>query len=236
MPRKKSAAYMSSGEQVAGTAFFVIYLVVLPFVTAPLFRLAGMLLGVEISPAMQNILYYYILFAVTLIIFHGFLGRTSRRFADNLGGACRYLAAGLVALYGLNELVYRLTNLIVANQTNLNDTTISAQIDDAPHMTLVIVIFLAPFVEEVLFRGLVFGNLKGKSPAVGYAVSCLLFALLHVWQFAVVKQDITYFLLMIQYLVPGLILAWVYDRTGTLWTAVGLHAAANALSVWSLLA
>ena len=142
----------------------------------------------------------------------------------------------LVALSGLNELVYRLTTLVVSNQTNLNDTTISAQIEDAPHMTLLIVIFLAPFVEEVLFRGLVFGNLRRKSAAVGYLVSCLLFALLHVWQFAVVNRDITYFLLMLQYLVPGLVLAWVYDRTGTLWTSIGLHAAANALSAWTLVA
>ncbi|MFR5405539.1 MAG: type II CAAX prenyl endopeptidase Rce1 family protein [Oscillibacter sp.] len=29
---------------------------------------------------------------------------------------------------------------------------------------------------------------------------------------------------MLQYLVPGLVLAWVYDRTGTLWTSIGLHA------------
>ena len=230
MPRRKSAAYMSAGEQIAGTVLFVIYLLVLPFVTTPLFRLIGGLLGVTISTGLQNILYYYILFAATVIIFHGFLGRTSRHFAENLGGACKFMAIGLVALYGLNELVYRLTRLVVSNQTNLNDTTISAQIEDAPHMTLLIVIFLAPFVEEVLFRGLVFGNLRRKSAAVGYLVSCLLFALLHVWQFAVVNRDITYFLLMLQYLVPGLVLAWVYDRTGTLWTSIGLHAAANALS------
>lgn len=41
---------------------------------------------------------------------------------------------------------------------------------------------------------------------------------------------------MLQYLVPGLVLAWVYDRTGTLWTSIGLHAAANALSAWTLVA
>lgn len=235
MAKRKTAAYMSPGEQIAGTAFFVIYLVVLPFVTAPLFRLVSVLLAVDIGEALQNMLYYYILFAVTVIIFHGFLGRTSRKLLDDLGGACKTLAAGIIALYGLNELVYRLTNLLLRNQTNLNDTTISAQIADAPHMTLLIVIFLAPFVEEVLFRGLVFGNLRAKSPLAAYLVSCLLFALLHVWQFAVVNQDITYFLLMVQYLVPGLVLAWVYDHSGTLWAAVGLHAAANALSVWPLL-
>ena len=235
MAKRKSTTYMTYGEQIAGVVFFVIYLLVLPFVTNPLFDLAGRLLAVSISAAMRDVLYYYILFAVTIIIFHGFLARTSRHLMDNLGGACKTAAAGLVGLYGLNELVYRLTNLIFTNRTNLNDTTISAQIDDAPHMTLLIFIFLAPFVEEVLFRGLVFGNLKSRSRALAYVVSCLLFALLHVWQFAVVKQDVTYFLLMIQYLVPGLVLAWAYDHSGTLWASIGLHAAVNALSVWAML-
>ena len=235
MAKRKSTTYMTYGEQIAGVVFFVIYLLVLPFVTNPLFDLAGRLLAVSISAAMRDVLYYYILFAVTIIIFHGFLARTSRHLMDNLGGACKTAAAGLVGLYGLNELVYRLTNLVFTNHTNLNDTTISAQIDDAPHMTLLIVIFLAPFVEEVLFRGLVFGNLKSRSRALAYVVSCLLFALLHVWQFAVVKQDVTYFLLMIQYLVPGLVLAWAYDHSGTLWASIGLHAAVNALSVWAML-
>lgn len=235
MAKRKSTTYMTYGEQIAGVVFFVIYLLVLPFVTNPLFDLAGRLLAVSISAAMRDVLYYYILFAVTIIIFHGFLARTSRHLMDNLGGACKTAAAGLVGLYGLNELVYRLTNLIFTNRTNLNDTTISAQIDDAPHMTLLIVIFLAPFVEEVLFRGLVFGNLKSRSRTLAYVVSCLLFALLHVWQFAVVKQDVTYFLLMIQYLVPGLVLAWAYDHSGTLWASIGLHAAVNALSVWAML-
>ena len=214
--------------------FFVIYLVVLPFAAGPLFRLAGRLLDVTISAALQNVIYYYVLFAVTVLIFHKFLARTCRNLADNLGGACRMLLVGLVALYGLNELAYRLTNLIITNRTNLNDTAISAQMDSAPYMTLLIVVLLAPFVEEVLFRGLVFGNLKGKSRPVAYVVSCALFALLHVWQFAVVYQDVTYFLLMLQYLVPGAVLAWVYDRSGTLWTSIALHALTNALSVLAM--
>ncbi len=232
MAKRKSSPYMSAGEQIAGTVFFVIYLVVLPFVTAPLFRLMERLLDTTISTSLQNAIYYYTLFAVTLVIFHGFIGRTTRNFFDNLGGACKSVVVGLVGLYGLNELVYRLTRVLVGNRTNLNDSTISAQIHDAPRVTLLIIVFLAPFVEEVLFRGLVFGNLKHKSRTVAYVVSCLLFALLHVWQFAVVEQDVTYFLLMVQYLVPGVVLAWAYDHTGTLWSSVFLHAAANALSVW----
>ena len=89
-------------------------------------------------------------------------------------------------------------------------------------------------MEEVLFRGLVFGNLRHRSRLLAYAASCLLFALLHVWQFAVVRQDLTYFLLMLQYLVPGLVLAWAFEHSGTLWTSVALHALANALSMWTM--
>ena len=234
MAKKKSAPYMTSGEKIAGTILFAVYLAVLPFVTDPLFGLVGKLLDTTVSEMVQNIIYYYVLFAVTLIVFHKFIARTSRNFADNLGIACRNMLLGLIALYGLNELVYRLSSLVIANRTNLNDTTISAQIQDAPRVTLLIIVFLAPFIEEVLFRGLVFGNLKSKSRVVAYLVSCLLFALLHVWQFAVVQQDITYFLLMVQYLVPGAVLAWAYESSGTLWTSIGLHAVANALSAWTM--
>ena len=234
MAKKKSAPYMTSGEKIAGTILFAVYLVVLPFVTDPLFRFVGRLLDTTISATVQSVIYYYVLFAVTLIVFHKFVARTSRNFADNLGVACRNMLLGLIALYGLNELVYRLSSLVISNRTNLNDTTISAQIQDAPRVTLLIIVFLAPFIEEVLFRGLVFGNLKSKSRVVAYLVSCLLFALLHVWQFAVVQQDITYFQLMVQYLVPGAVLAWAYESSGTLWTSIGLHAVANALSAWAM--
>jgi membrane protease YdiL (CAAX protease family) len=231
MAKQRTGANLSSGELVGGTIFFVIYFLVLPFATDPLFRLVSVLLNVNISSGLQNTIYYYIIFAVTVIIFHGLLARTSRNLADNLAVAVKTLAVGLVALYGLNELAYRLTHALMDNQTNLNDVSINAQINAAPRTTLIIVILLAPFVEEVLFRGLVFGGLRSHSRTVAYLVSCLLFAFLHVWQYAWGSHDVTYFWLMVQYLVPGVVLAWAYDHSGTLWTSIGLHAVANALSV-----
>lgn len=234
MAKKSAAPYMTSGEKLAGTIFFLIYVAVLPFVMAPAFDLLEGILGTKISESLRSAVCYYGCFAAAVIIFHRFLARTSRNFADNLSICCQSIAVGLVAMYGLNELVYRLTRVLVGNHTNLNDMTVSAQIHDAPRTTLLMVIFLAPFVEEVLFRGLVFGCLKGKSRAVAYLLSCGLFALLHVWQFAVVHKDITYFLLMVQYMVPGAVLAWSYDRSGSLWTPISLHAVVNALATWAM--
>lgn len=233
MAKKKSSAYMTAGEKLAGTVFFILYLLVLPLAADPLFDLLETALGTAISDSLRSAVCYYVCFAAAVVIFRKFLARTSRNFSDNLSVCCQTVVVGLVAMYGLNELVYRLTRVLIDNHTNLNDVAVSAQIRGAPRTTLLIVIFLAPFVEEVLFRGLVFGNLKGKSRVVAYLLSCALFALLHVWQFAVERQDLTYFLLMVQYLVPGVVLAWAYDHSGSLWTSVGLHAAVNALATWA---
>ena len=229
--RKSAPGYMTPGEQIGGTVFFLLYLLVLPVAAGPAFRLAERLLGTAILAALENSLYYYILFAVTVVLFHRFLGRTTRNFADNLGPACRSMVLGLVAFYGLNELMFRLSGALLGGRTNLNDMAISAQIQDAPRSTFLLVVFLAPFVEEVLFRGLVFGCLKPKSRTVAYVVSCGLFAFLHVWQFAMVSQDVTYFVLMLQYLVPGAVLCWTYETSGTIWSPLAVHAAANALSL-----
>ncbi|MEG0779144.1 MAG: type II CAAX endopeptidase family protein [Oscillospiraceae bacterium] len=235
MAKKAGATTLTHGEKMAGTVFFVLYLLILPLITKPLLALLGRLLGVSISSGLGNTIYYYLLFAVTLVIFHHFIGRTTSLLIDGLGRAFRTLGAGAVAFYGLNELMYRVTRLLTDNHTNLNDMTISAQMDSAPRTTILIVIFLAPFVEEVLFRGLVFGGIRGRSRAGAYLISCALFAFLHVWQFALVNQDATYFLLMLQYLVPGLVFCWVFEHSGTLWTAIFLHAGINALSVLSML-
>lgn len=231
----KKAAYMTHTERVAGTIFFVVYLLVLPLLSGKLFALIEVLLDTTISESLRNILFYYTLFAVTVLLFHRFLAHTSSRFLDNLNRSLTTLAIGLLVFYGANELLYRVFNVLFDSHTNLNDMTIAASISSAPRMTALIVIFLAPFVEEVLFRGLVFGCLREHSRAVAYAASCLLFAFLHVWTFALSAGNIGYLTLMIQYLVPGLIFAWAFDHSGTLWTSILLHASVNALSLWTIL-
>lgn len=234
---KKTAATtrMDNTERIAGAIFFVVYLLVMPLLLERLFSLAETLLGVSIEPSFRSALYYYFLFAVTLLIFHRFLASTTSRFFDDLQRSLATLFFSLLVFYGANELMYRVLSLFFANRPNLNDTVIAAQISAAPRTTALIVVFLAPFVEEVLFRGLVFGCLKDVSRAAAYVVSAALFSLLHVWTFALWQWDLTYLILTLQYLVPGLVFAWAFDRSGTLWTSILLHAAVNALALYVIL-
>ena len=169
-----------------------------------------------------------------MLLFHSYLAHTSSRFLDNLNRALSTMLLGLLVFYGANELLFRVCNVLFNSRTNLNDMTIAAQVASAPRMTALIVVLLAPFVEEVLFRGLVFGCLKEKSRIFAYLLSCALFALLHVWTAAVSNWDLGYLILMLQYLVPGLVFAWAYEHSGTLWTSILIHALVNALSLFTI--
>ena len=236
MARKTAATtHMDQTERLAGAIFFVVYLLVMPLLLDRLFSLVETLLGTRIEPGFRSALYYYFLFAVTLIIFHRFLALTTSRFFDDLNRSLTALFFSLLVFYGANELMYRVLSLFFANRPNLNDIAIAAQVGAAPRTTALIIVFLSPFVEEVLFRGLVFGCLKDMSRAAAYIVSAVLFSLLHVWTFALWQWDLTYLILMLQYLVPGLVFAWAFDRSGTLWTSILLHAIVNALALYVIL-
>ena len=234
MAKKAATSHMNQTERVAGTIFFIVYLLVLPLLANKLFGIVEVLLDTKISDSLANIIYYYVLFAIVLLLFHSFLAHTTSRFLGGVSRAMTTFCMGLLVFYGANELLYRVCNVLFNSRTNLNDMTIAAQVASAPRMTALIVVLLAPFVEEVLFRGLVFGCLKEKSRIFAYILSCALFAFLHVWTAAVSNWDLGYLILMLQYLVPGLVFAWAYEHSGTLWTSILLHMLVNALSLFTI--
>lgn len=235
MAKRGAVTGMTRLEKILGGCLLAIYLVILPLTADPLFDLIGKLFGITVSEGVRDAAYYYILFALTLIAFWGYLGRTTGALFDHAGRVLASVGLGLVAFYGLNELAWRALRVLSVTQTNLNDQAILARISSAPHSTILIVVFLAPIVEEAIFRGYIFGNLREVNRYLAYLVSCLLFAFLHVWQFVVINHDFWYLLLMLQYLVPGLVMAWTFERSGSLWGSILLHCIVNGLAVWSVI-
>lgn len=235
MAKRSVPADMTRLEKILGGCLLVVYLVILPLTADPLFDLIQRLFGIAVSSGVRDAAYYYILFALTVIAFWGYWGRTTRALFDRIGTVLASVGIGLIAFYGLNELVWRLFGLFSIRQTNLNDQAILSRIGSAPYSTILIVVFMAPFVEEAVFRGYIFGNLREFSRGAAYFVSCLLFALLHVWPYFTVSWDLSYLLLMLQYVAPGLVMAWVFERSGSLWGSILLHGIVNGLSVWSVM-
>src|SRR3546814_13072592 len=77
---------------------------------------------------------------------------------------------------------------------------------------------LVPFIEEIIFRGLLFGWLRTHLPFLAAApAAALLFAVAHqVW----VLVPVLAFM--------GLVLAAVIERSGSLWPAIILHGVFNS--------
>ena len=96
---------------------------------------------------------------------------------------------------------------------------------------LFVVVFLAPLVEEVLFRGFLLPGLAAGrlGPAGAVAVTAVLFALVHT-QYDPFDMSAV--------LALGLLLGAARWFSGSLWLAYGLHAAINAVAaaqlVWAL--
>ena len=78
-----------------------------------------------------------------------------------------------------------------------------------------------PVVEEVFFRGFVFSGLVPRF-GMGWAMvaSAVVFSVFHLALGVLIPIFVT-----------GLLLAWLYQRTGSLWPSIVAHAGQNALAV-----
>ena len=87
-------------------------------------------------------------------------------------------------------------------------------------LAFVSLVLVAPIVEEILFRGYLFGGLRSRwSFRVSALISAVLFGLAH----GQLNVGLDTFAL-------GLFLAYVYEKSGNVWVAVALHGLKNLLA------
>jgi membrane protease YdiL (CAAX protease family) len=90
-----------------------------------------------------------------------------------------------------------------------------------PVLVVLAIVVFAPIAEEVFFRGVVFNAwLREGGRRFAFIGSALLFAVIH-----------DSLLSLIPIFALGLMLAWIYDRTGTLLAPIAMHATVNGISV-----
>ncbi|MBM3959086.1 MAG: CPBP family intramembrane metalloprotease [SAR202 cluster bacterium] len=86
-------------------------------------------------------------------------------------------------------------------------------------LAFVVVGVVAPFTEEIFFRGFAFSGFRRDLGLVaGVVISAVLFALFHVEPTVFVPTFIF-----------GIVLAWVYVKTGSIWPAMFAHALNNVV-------
>ncbi|MGI9021217.1 MAG: CPBP family intramembrane glutamic endopeptidase [Solirubrobacterales bacterium] len=87
-----------------------------------------------------------------------------------------------------------------------------------------LVIGVAPFTEEVFFRGFMFAGLRHRLPFIAAAgISAGIWGLFHYTGAGTLG-------VVLQLAAFGVILSWLYERTGSIWPPVAVHVLNNALA------
>lgn len=221
---------MSRWETVLLLLYLPIHVFLMPAILEFLFRSAG----ISYTMMQLNVCYYAVSTAIVFLLSHRFLRRNFDVLCDRLWGVlftvviAYFLQQALMYLVAIIELPFGIAG------DNQNNSAVQDMLQYGYGTMFGIVVFMAPITEEVLFRGAVFGTLRKRNRFAAYAVTILLFGLLHVWQFVVPENDWKYLIHIIDYIPATWALCWVYERTGTIWSPIALHMLVNAISVTAL--
>ena len=218
---------MTKFEQLRGACYLAADLLLI----RTLIPFCAQLIQPDISLAAQNFCYFLFGFCAVLWLFREFLRLNIRHFRifpkqillSALVGICSYLA--------LTELVGTLTVLLYPRFLNFNDSTIFALLEQNFPLMAIGTVLLVPVTEELLYRGLVFGNLLNKNKPLAYILSAALFAAIHVLPHIGQQEPLMLLCCFVQYLPAGISLGWAYHKSGSIFAPIAIHAAVNAMGI-----
>lgn len=210
---------LTAQERRVGMVFFVLYLTAFPLLVGSVVRALDEGLQLLLTSAQSSAIYYTLILLVLVAVFWDFLRHAVTILKENLHpslvafGGGFFLALALTCLMGLIPLPV----------VNPEIATYKAQLFVAPAATWAVAGFLRPAVEEILYRGLLFGTVRRENRVWAYVLSAGLFALSAVWQHALFSGSPAYLLLLIQYLPLGAVLCWSYDVSGSVYVPMALR-------------
>ena len=230
-PERRFPDPMRRSEMVFGWLFLIIYVFLLPRAVAyfSVRILPG--LGISLNGALINFLFYALSFVILIIGLFRFLRSGFHRLLDNLWPSLKAIGLGFILYYLLMFLVNALCMATLGDAMNPNEESVREAAELDSRVMLAVAVLLGPVVEELLFRGVVFGSIRRISRAAAYIVSCLLFSLYHIWQYFSDVSPWMFLIYLVQYLPGGICLGRTYEKSGSIWASIALHALINYISM-----
>ena len=218
---------LTKGQTIAALVYLPVHMVLLP-VIATILLLRGLL-----DESQANLLCYTLGVAYMLI----FLGKFFRRDFDALCDHPWTCILEVLVCYGLMlccNFVVNSIMLLLGMGDNPNNEALFGMAGMKFGPIAAMTVFMAPIVEESIFRAGLFGVLRRKSRTLAYVVSIAMFSLYHVWSYAL--MDLKNLLYLLQYIPVSYLLCRCYERTNSIWGSIFLHMLINGISMWLLYA
>ena len=230
MAKKHIPVSLTNNELLWGWLYLAVEFLVLP---NALYWLAAQFFP-GASDAEVNFLFYFVNFLATLLIFRKFLSRNWGTAKNNLLRMGLYVLLGLFLYWASSLVMAEVTYYLMPDFVNINDMSIAAMSQGGFLLTAIGTVILVPVAEECLFRGLLFRGMYSQSRWAASAISSLCFCLPHVSAYIGSYDWAVLALCFIQYLPAGLILAWSYEKSNTIFTPILIHTIINAFGIYAM--
>lgn len=171
--------------------------------------------------------FYGVAISITLLVLAG--GRSVR--VSELGWrrpSVNWLLASVplaVAGLAIAGILVGISGSLLRTSDNQQCQVVQQQYGHSLLLALPVVCIAAPIVEETVFRGVIYRWLRGVLP-LGYAMalSAAVFAVAHAIS-----------VLFLPLMGLGILLAWIYERSRSLWPGVLVHALFNLVGIIDIL-
>lgn len=226
---------LRKGELIGGLLYLPIYLFGAQYAAVWIAGLMGIDLTQTSAIGPANLIYNGLNALVLTAVFLRFLIEQLRPLQDRGWALFPDLLLGWLMNFGLSFPASFAASMLLAalglEYYNLNQEVVELAASMTPAAVILNACVLGPLVEELLFRGLIFRGLHRRSRSWAYAASMLAFALAHTLG-AILHQPVGLTLVnVIVYLPAGFVLARIYEKSGTIWEAVFLHAGINVVAM-----
>lgn len=218
---------MNKKDTIKGIIAFTLY-----FVLSGFQSLFFTLIGIDLSKLntnqlfILNIIYQIIIIFITILIFKNTFINNLKEYKNNiklyLSKYIKYWFIALGLMYLSNFII-----IIINGQIAANEQSVRELFNANPVLTFILASFLAPLLEELIFR-LSLYKILNKYPRFYILISGLFFGFMHIIG---TTNNILDYLYLIPYSIPGCIFAYTLVKSKNIFVPISLHFIHNTFAL-----
>ena len=185
-------------------------------------------------------LFYLLLMFVIVIMMIPDIYREGKGFKDN-PKTLLLIPLGILLIFIFDNLLMEnfvepyLFKAVGITPEDANTERVFEMIRSNPVFMVLMTCFIAPIMEEILYRYTAFGLISKKNIIVAHIITAVLFGLQHVIEAGVYGGDVTQFINIGSYIVYSLIMTNLYSKTKNICIPIVIHILINSFGVMFML-
>lgn len=183
-----------------------------------------------------NFLFDLMMLIISILIFKDVLkkqwGIFKRDFNMNMIYGC---LIGLGLMLGASYIGGIITFALQGGvQSSANQGAIESMLVTHKLLMILPTVLFAPILEEIIFRGMLFGWIYELSPKLAHVFSGFIFGFIHIMN-SVMSGDVSEWAQIFSYMFMGMVLSYLYEKRNTIYVPMLAHVSNNLLSVIMIL-